>query len=236
MTVQMFCVPHAGGTASAFRRWNDQIGDGLAVIPLELAGRGPRANDPFSPDVPAAVTDLIDQLTSKRDGSLFVLFGHCMGAVIAFEMARRLRGADDEPVLLVVSGRNPPHLPNEWSRKVAPLSDDELFTELVAVGGVPKGLSRAMARAFLPIFRADQAMVRGYDAGGPEPRISQPVLALAGDDDFMTSDSLLPGWADYTERSVTVCKLPGNHYFVYNWVAEVGQFIREQLLDVEVTR
>ncbi|GHF18085.1 thioesterase II family protein [Streptomyces morookaense] len=228
--VQVFCVPHAGGTSGAFRRWNSRIGPGLTVVPLELAGRGPRARDAFSPTVPAAVTDLVEQMESKRNGAPFVLFGHCMGAVIAFEMARHLRrtGAE-EPVLLVVSGRNPPYLPNEWSQKVAPLPDDELFAELQSVGGVPAGLSRAMAGAFMPVFRADQTMVRSYSVGGTDPLIGPPVLALAGDDDFMTSDDLLPQWADYTEGSCTLRKLPGNHYFVYNWPAEVGGFITEQL-------
>jgi surfactin synthase thioesterase subunit len=233
-TVQMFCVPHAGGAASAFRRWDGQTGDGLSVVPLELAGRGPRTGEAFSPTVPTAVTDLIEQMKTKRNDGPFVLFGHCMGAVIAFEMARRLRvTGDEEPVLLVVSGRNPPYLPNEWSRTVAPLGDDELFVELQAVGGVPAGLSRAMAGAFLPVFRADQAMVRGYQVGGREPRIGPPVLALAGDDDFMTSDELLPGWAEYTEsNSCSVRKLPGNHYFVYNWVPQVGAFVEEQLQSI----
>lgn len=239
--VQVFCVPHAGGAASAFRRWNRLIGNGLSVVGLELAGRGPRTGEEFSPTVPAAVADLIGQLETRLTDGPFVLFGHCMGAVIAFEMARRLRATGNrEPVLLVVSGRNPPYLPNEWSRKVAPLQDDELFTELRAVGGVPAGLNRAMAGAFLPVFRADQTMVRGYDVGGTEPRVGPPVLALAGDADFMTSDELLPGWADYTEqRSCTVRKLPGNHYFVYNWVPEVGGFIRERLdaiMGMEVSR
>ena len=230
-SVQMFCVPHAGGTSSAFRRWQGRLGAGLTAVPLELAGRGPRTGEAFSPSVPAAVADLIAQLDSRRDGGPFVLFGHCMGAVIAFEMARclRQRGAE-EPVLLVVSGRNPPYLPNEWSRKVAPLPDDELFQELRAVGGVPAGLSRAMAGAFLPVFRADQTMMRDYEVGGTEPLVGPPVLALAGDDDFMTSDDLLPEWAHYTARhACAVRKLPGNHYFVYNWPVEVGEFVREQL-------
>lgn len=240
-SVQMFCVPHAGGTSSAFRRWRGRVGSGLATVPLELAGRGPRSREAFSPTVPAAVADLVTQMESRRNGGPFVLFGHCMGAVIAFEMARslRLRGTE-EPVLLVVSGRNPPYLPNEWSRKVAPLPDDELFQELRAVGGVPAGLSRAMAGAFLPVFRADQTMMRDYEVGGTAPLIGPPVLALAGDDDFMTSDDLLPEWADYTARhAFALRKLPGEHYFVYNWPAEVGEFVREQLallLPPEVTR
>lgn len=240
-SVQVFCVPHAGGTSSAFRRWQGRIGAGLSPVPLELAGRGPRSGEAFSTTVHAAAADLITQLEGKRSGGGFILLGHCMGAVIAFEMARALRRRDaEEPVLLVVSGRNPPYLPNEWSRKVAPLPDDELFRELQTVGGVPAGLSRAMAGAFLPVFRADQSMVRDYEVGGTEPLIGPPVLALAGDGDFMTSDALLPQWADYTQRhTCTVRKLPGNHYFVYNWPAEVGEFIREQLALLslpEVTR
>jgi surfactin synthase thioesterase subunit len=233
MTIQLFCVPHAGGTASVFRRWIGDFAPDVEVLPLELAGRGSRSALPFSDTVPQAATDLLRQLRSRRDDRddrPYVLLGHCMGAVLAFELARQTSALGRQPpLLLVVSGRNPPHLQTEWGLRVAELPDDQLFAELKAVGGIPPGLSRAMAGAFLPVLRADQRMIHRYRVTSPLPRLEMPVLVLAGSDDFMTSRAELPGWSDYTTAGVVTETLDGAHYFIYEHALAVRDLILAQL-------
>ena len=230
MTVQLFCVPHAGGTASVFRRWIGDFAPEIEVLPLELAGRGTRSALPLPDTVPQAVTDLLEQLRPRRDDRPYVLLGHCMGAVLAFELARRTSAMGwQPPLLLVVSGRNPPHQQTQWGLQVAALPDEQLFAELKAVGGVPPGLSRAMAGAFLPVLRADQRMIHRYRVAGPLPRLDMPVLVLAGSDDFMTSPAELAGWGDYTTAGVVTEILDGAHYFIYEHALAVRKLILAHL-------
>jgi surfactin synthase thioesterase subunit len=113
---------------------------------------------------------------------------------------------------MIASGRNAPRHVNDWLRRVDTLDDRSLFEEMQAFGGIPKGLSFAMARQFLTVIRHDQAMFRDYEPG--KTRIKVPILALAGRDDDMTDEAALADWADYTTGQVSVEWLEGRHYFL----------------------
>ncbi|MER5541429.1 thioesterase II family protein [Streptomyces sp. NPDC001118] len=220
---QLFCVPHAGGSAGVFRPWQRSFPEHVEVVPLEPAGRGVRRSEPFATDLSAAAADLCDTLLDRLTGDDFVLLGHCMGALLAYEMVCHLeRQGLKSPRTLIVSGRNPPHLQTAWGKRVAGLPDDELFAELSSVGGVPKGLSRAMAEGFLHIIRNDQRMVHAYTPARPVHRIAVPVLVLAGREDEMTQADQLPRWSDYTTGPVDVEYLTGGHYFLYDWPEHVA--------------
>ncbi|MFZ3561485.1 thioesterase II family protein [Streptomyces sp. BH055] len=220
---QLFCVPHAGGSAGVFRPWQRSFPENIEVVPLEPAGRGVRRSEPFATEVTEAAADLAAQLVDRLDGDDFYLLGHCMGGLIAYEMVCHLeRSGLPVPRTLVISGRNPAHLQTDWGKRVAGLPDDELFAELSSVGGVPKGLSRAMAEGFLHIIRNDQRMVHAYTPAQPVHRVGVPVHVLAGSEDEMTQADRLPGWSAYTTRSVDVEYLTGGHYFLYDWPGHVA--------------
>ncbi|MFI9782974.1 thioesterase II family protein [Kitasatospora sp. NPDC051984] len=223
---QVFCIPHAGGSAGVFRPWQRTFPAGIEVVPLEPAGRGTRRSEPFATELPYAAVDLAGVLVDRLDGDEFLVLGHCMGALIAYELVCHLeRSGLKTPRTLIVSGRNPPHLQTDWGRRVAKLPDDELFAELSAVGGVPRGLSRAMAEGFLHIIRNDQRMVHAYTPADPPHRISVPVHVLAGREDGMTHTEQLPRWAAYTSGPVEVEYLPGGHYFLYDKPDRVAALI-----------
>lgn len=221
---QLFCVPHAGGSAGVFRPWQRSFPDQLDVFPLEPAGRGSRRTEPFETDLLVAAADLAQTLAAQQTGDEYALLGHCMGGLLAYEMVcyMELHGMK-LPQILIVSGRNPPHLQTAWGRRVAQLPDNELYEELESVGGVPKGLSRAMAEGFLHIIRNDQKMVHAYTPDLPVHKISVPVLILAGQQDEMTQDKELQGWSEYTNGPVKIQYLPGGHYFLYDWPEEVAK-------------
>ncbi|MGW7489011.1 thioesterase II family protein [Streptomyces sp. NPDC054786] len=220
---QLFCVPHAGGSAGVFRPWQRSFPNDIEVIPLEPAGRGVRRGEEFFTDLPAAAADLSATLLDRLEGDDFVILGHCMGALLAYEMVCHLeRHQLKTPRILIVSGRNPPHLQTAWGKRVAGLPDDELFAELSSVGGVPKGLSRAMAEGFLHIIRNDQRIVHGYLPAQPVHRITTAVHVLAGREDEMTQADQLPGWSGYTTGPVEVEYLTGGHYFLYDWPEHVA--------------
>ncbi|MEU7896325.1 alpha/beta fold hydrolase [Nonomuraea sp. NPDC049152] len=111
----LFCVPYAGGSARVYRGWQEWFANDAEVVPLELAGRGTRSAEPVAPSVRAAAMDLARRVPERAAGRPYILFGHSMGSLIAYEMAAIIEdSASDGPCLVVVSGRNPPQTRANW--------------------------------------------------------------------------------------------------------------------------
>jgi surfactin synthase thioesterase subunit len=123
----------------------------------------------------------------------------------------------------VASGRNAPRHVNAWLRRVPELDDRSLFKELQELGGIPRGLSFAMAQNFLTVLRNDQAMFRDYKPG--ETRISVPILALGGRDDKMTNAAGLADWEDYTSKFLSIEWLDGQHYSFLGQADRVARYL-----------
>ena len=208
----IYMLPYAGGGASSYRTYGECFPAAVGTIALvEIPGRGKRSHEPFA----ESFEECIERSSSQLPGAPinYIIHGHCMGALLAFEMVKLLeRQKLPLPGFLVVSGRNAPHHKNRWAQRVSGLDDRAFFSELQAVGGVPKGLNFAMARDFLAIIRADQRMGGAY---APDlQRIGLPILVLAGKQDDMTDAAALREWQDYTSGPVEVRWLPGEHYFI----------------------
>src|SRR5262249_19507520 len=107
--LRLFCFPYAGASASMFRPWQSEIHPGIEICGVQLPGRGARFGEaPFK-----RLSQILDALTENLRGAFdlpFAFFGHCMGALIAFELARRLRREGREPLHLIVSALPPPQL------------------------------------------------------------------------------------------------------------------------------
>jgi medium-chain acyl-[acyl-carrier-protein] hydrolase len=149
-----------------------------------------------------------------------------MGALLAFEAIKLIEESGKQlPIVMVASGRNAPRHVNEWLRRVPGLDDRSLFKEMQELGGVPKGLSFAMAQHFLTVLRNDQAMFCDYEPG--ETRISVPILVLAGRDDKMTTGAALADWGDYTSKFLSVEWLDGQHYSILDQPDRVALYVEE---------
>ena len=106
-----------------------------------------------------------------------------------------------------------------------------MFKELQEFGGIPRGLSFAMAQNFLTVIRNDQAMIRDYDPG--ETRISVPILALAGRDDKMTTAAGLADWKNYTSKFLSIEWIDGQHYSILDQPDRVALYVEEFCESVE---
>src|SRR5262245_10714091 len=110
--LRLFCFPYAGGTASAFRGWHDAIPQPIEVCAVRLPGREARLAEPPFTSSETLVPAVADALEACLDVP-YALFGHSMGAVAAFEVARELRRrARQPPVRLFLSGARAPERPN----------------------------------------------------------------------------------------------------------------------------
>ena len=208
----IFLLPYGGGSASSYRSYvNGFPRDIGRVVPVEIPGRGKRAHEEYARSIQECAALALQQIDTMSEG--YILHGHCMGALLAFEAIKLIEASGGRlPRFMVASGRNAPRHINAWLRRVVGLDDRSFFKELQEIGGVPKGLSFAMAQHFLSVVRSDQATARDYDPG--DTRIGVPILVLAGSDDPMTNAAALAEWEDYTSKFLSIQWLDGRHHFI----------------------
>ncbi|MFI6520850.1 thioesterase II family protein [Spirillospora sp. NPDC050679] len=228
--LQVFCVPFAGGTARSYQDWQRWFPPNIEIVPLEAAGKGRRSAEPSPATLREAAADLAARVQAVRTGVPHVLFGHSLGALIAFEMT--LAGADlglPLPELLVVSGRNPPNAVSRWGAETVELPDHELLAALRTVGGVPEGLPDSIAaRFFLPGLRADLRLAVGYRAAGDRPS-DVPLLVLAGRQDPLVDHHQVADWARHTRRSCDLWRHDGHHFGLFRRPGEAARAITAAL-------
>ena len=220
--LRLFCFPHAGGGVLAYRRWNGAL-PGVQVIPVLLPGRETRAAEsPFE-----NMRELVDALTPAilpLVEAPYAFFGHSMGAGIAFELTRSLRGLGAPlPRILIVSSARAPQDRTEASRKREP-SDAKLMQELAGLGALtPEALDLA-----LPILRADSRLYRNY-VYQPEPPLAIPIAAYGGASDPSIAPEQLDRWREQTTASFIRREFEGDHFYLTEDRERVLEALRQDV-------
>ncbi|WP_240197608.1 thioesterase II family protein, partial [Nonomuraea lactucae] len=198
---------------------------GVTVSPLQLPGRENRIAEP-----PAfTVGDVTDEI-APGTGEPYALYGHSMGARLAFEVARELRRRGlPQPSRLYVGGAHPPH------RKVplaatADLPDDAFIDQLVRRAGALAELKHEpeLRELLLPVLRADFGWIRNYRYT-PEPPLDVPIVAFTGLDDGEVGAADMLGWARHTTAGFGLRTLHGGHFFVKDRPADLAALIAADL-------
>lgn len=211
---RVICLPRAGGNARDFDPWQEGLGDRVQLCAVQLPGRLNRFREPAIDDlltIAAQVAGAVQEL----DDLPYVMFGDCMGALVAFEVARFLRqsGGPSPRALVVASYPAPDQLRTERPYHAA--SAEELRQRLREVGGVPP-IALAEDELFellLPMLRADFAVFECYRYE-PEPPLDVEIHAMAGTDDPYVSFEVLEGWRSHTTAGFSRYVLPGGHSFL----------------------
>jgi medium-chain acyl-[acyl-carrier-protein] hydrolase len=185
----------------------------VEVVSVQLPGRESRFNEHPIESMEQLVDPLLDGLASYLTRP-FALFGHSMGALIAFELVRRMRPSGVAPVHLFVAGRRAPHLPSrspDWHT----LPDRKLLATLRELGGIPPELlaESHVIDAMLPVLRADCALAETY-VFRPQPPLSCPVSAFGGLQDKEVFPEDVWAWSRHTTGPFRAHLLPGDHFFV----------------------
>jgi medium-chain acyl-[acyl-carrier-protein] hydrolase len=155
-SLRMFCFPYAGGGASIFYKWADYLPKNVEVCPISLPGRGLRLAETPATRMSPLICSLAESLIPSLDKP-FVFFGHSMGALISFELARYLRSRDrPEPSHLFVSGRNAPQLPLT-DPPLYTLPESDFLEGLRSLNGTPQRVleNTDLMRLLLPCLQAD---------------------------------------------------------------------------------
>ena len=213
--LRLFCFPYAGAGASVFRGWSTDLPEGLEAYAVQLPGREDRFLEPAVADLGDLLDALAPALTPCLDRP-FAFFGHSMGAVICWELARRLRDdAGLQPVRIIVSGSRALHYHESCPPDRLDLSEPALIDKLRRLNGTPRELldSRQFRQTFLPAFRADVSLFAGYVHTGGEP-LDCPVSAFGGTEDPRVREEHVRAWAELTTGSCEVTMFPGGHLFL----------------------
>lgn len=213
--IRLFCFPFAGGGASAFKDWAEAISENIELWVVQLPGREERLREPLLTDMNELVSMLTQEIVNRTDKP-FAFLGHSMGAVIAYEVACRLRtmGAE-QPSHLFLSARAAPQLESD-SEPLRDL-DNDLFIERLhgLYGAVPNAIrqSAELQAVFLPILRADVALLETHVYGAVEP-LNCPITVFGGAADPAITKTMLAGWQEHTSTEFVQHEFPGDHFFI----------------------
>lgn len=212
--LRLFCFHYAGGAASAFRAWAAQLPAQIEVCPVQLPGRENRLREPLFTAVAPLIPILAAGLRPAMDMP-FALFGHSMGALLSFELARYLRRQHDvQPVYLGLSGHQAPQLPDA-EPPIYNLPEPEFIDRLRKFNGTPEEVLRhaELMQLVLPILRADFTLVETYSYQPDEP-LACPISAFGGLQDARANRELLEGWREHTRGEFRLRMFPGDHFFL----------------------
>lgn len=220
---------HAGGSSLAFRGWEKLFPASWSVDIVDLPGRGLRSGE----DLVFSMDRIVDEFVGRAsdDGASIVLIGHSMGALIAYECARRLEVLDSERLaLLAVSAFPPPPLDGRRAGSSQNLlSDEDLRNWVRSTGGSPSRLvdSDLAWRSFAPIFKADFAVVDSWTPGSYSASISAPIVVFGGHDDPLVREEHLLDWRSRTTRFVGCTMFPGDHFYLWDARVEIATMVSE---------
>ncbi|RPF24843.1 thioesterase II family protein [Streptomyces sp. TLI_185] len=225
---QLVCLPHAGGSAPFFLPVARGLAGRCEVLAIQYPGRHERLMEPLLDSVDELADQLFPVLRRQTRGPI-ALFGHSLGATVAFELARRFEASGTVPTALFVSARTAPS--RQPATAVHLGTDAELIARMRSLGGTDEEIlaDEALLRLALPIVRNDYkaAETYRYRAGRP---LSCPVHALIGRDDQGVTEDDARAWADHTTGSFALHTYSGGHFYLVDHQEEVLGAIAGQLL------
>jgi surfactin synthase thioesterase subunit len=223
---RVFCFAHAGGGASAYRPWATDIAPDVEVCGVQLPGRESRWREPRFRSVSEVVPAIVRGLEPWLDRP-FAMFGHSLGALLAFETAHALQEAGRRaPAHLFASAHRAPHRANPHP-PMRHLADQAFIDEMCRrYGGVPKAVleSPELLALMLPCLRDDFTMFETYVHQGRAP-LGCPITALGGDDDRFVTREELAGWSDHTAGAFAIQQMPGDHFYLQDRRADLARLV-----------
>ncbi|QQQ80002.1 thioesterase [Saccharothrix sp. 6-C] len=226
MKTGLVCLPFAGAGASFFHPWSAHAGDRLVVVPLQLPGRERRIDAEPYRDALVAADELLPDLERQLDGLTdVVLFGHSLGAVLAYELAHRVL-AHPELVLrhLFVSGSPEPH--TQRPRRATGLPDDEFLGRVSEFAGFEHEALQdpEMRELILPTLRADVEMHENYRPSTND-RLAAPITSLRGSDDALVTAAEAARWSEVAGAGFEYVEVPGGHMYLTGSAPELLKLI-----------
>jgi surfactin synthase thioesterase subunit/acyl carrier protein len=227
--MRLLVFPFSGGTAGSFVQWANRLPDEIELCAIELPGHGFHARAPAYEDFFALLAALDEQLAGERSQP-YGLFGHSMGAMVAFELARRWsQDGGRAPSRLFVSGLPAPQWFSTESLRDA-VAQNRLMDHLEKWGAVaPNARDGELLALGMPALRADLTALASWSYRAAAP-LSCPITALRATDDSLTPQARTEAWRDQTRGSFRSVTFPGDHFYLLSERARLLRVIVDDLL------
>ncbi|MDM5177605.1 thioesterase domain-containing protein [Massilia sp. DJPM01] len=213
--MRLVCLPHAGGGVAVFHPWKKDLPADIEMCPVQLPGRDSRYHEPLRTDALVMVEEIAEQLVRAPRAESLVIYGHSMGATLAYELARALGARALAPDLVIVSGRPAPQRQSGTGEALHTLPDAQFIEKLnERYGGVPQVLldDPELMAFYLPILRNDLRLVETY-RHHPGAAQDWPLIVYGGLEDRSVGRDGLAEWAAVTSGPFRLHMLPGDHFF-----------------------
>jgi medium-chain acyl-[acyl-carrier-protein] hydrolase len=227
--LQLFCLPYAGGGASIYRSWCNEMPKSIEVFPIQLPGREGRIAEPPFTRVAALAEAIAEEILPLLDRP-FAFFGHSLGAKVCFEVARYLLNRYGlSAAHLFASACNAPHLPNT-EQSLHDLPHDRLVEKLRFLNGTSGKIldHPRVLRMLLPLIRADFELYDTYRYLS-EPFLDCPITVFGGDNDPVVDRERLWAWRGLAVAGFDLRLFPGDHFFLHTSQSFIIQAIVEAL-------
>ncbi|HSR26344.1 MAG TPA: alpha/beta fold hydrolase [Candidatus Eisenbacteria bacterium] len=214
--VRLVCIPYAGGSSVIYHPWLRLLPAAIELNALQLAGRGHRVGQPAHQRLDSLVRELTQAVAPCLDRP-FVLFGHSLGALVSFELARTLRRCFClTPVLLAVSGYRAPHLAPRRP-PIHQLPQQRFWDEIRRLHGTPAEVlaDPQLTTLVEPALRADLAVVETYEHEREVP-LECPIAAFGGREDAEVPVEDLEAWTEHTDAGFSLSTFEGGHFFLHS--------------------
>jgi medium-chain acyl-[acyl-carrier-protein] hydrolase len=227
--LRLFCFSYAGGGASVFHPWPDLLPPEIEIYAIQFPGREGRLREsPFTRLLPLVQT--LTQVLRPYLNPPFAFFGHSLGALVGFELARHLRRQrESEPLHLFVSGHRAPQMPDP-DPPIHQLPESAFIAELRRLNGTPEEVlqNKELMELMIPLLRADFAIHETY-VYTPEAPLVCPISAFGGLQDDKVSRDNLVAWRDQTDGAFTLRMFPGDHFFLHSAQIQLLQAVSRDL-------
>ncbi|MFJ9605239.1 thioesterase II family protein [Kitasatospora sp. NPDC101176] len=233
-TRRLVCLPHAGGSAGFYRPWANHLSATVELQLVQYPGREERVEDPFVDDAATLVEQVTRALLeTDRPGVETVVFGHSMGALLAYETVLSLQAHGLPVARLVLSGYPPPpQTAGGPAAPVGPRSDEDLLRTVAGHGGTQMSIfdDPDIREMVLPILRNDYLLIDSYRSAGPRP-VECGIVVLTGDSDVTVTPERARGWEALAGKEFACHVLPGGHFYLTAQRARVISLLHDHLLD-----
>ncbi|HEY5759113.1 MAG TPA: alpha/beta fold hydrolase [Steroidobacter sp.] len=232
--VSLLCLPCGGASAAIYARWRLHLPRWIRLVPVELPGRGARADESFSCNIDELVAQLCLEQTRLLE-TPYALFGHSMGGLLAYGMARHLQQQGRALPSMLFASASPAPSSDGWKFSSS-RSDEALLRDLHRYGGTPDDVleSPEMLRMAMDVLAADYVLCNSFDYRGPA-HLPVPLRIFAGRDDDVRQEQLA-AWRRETTGSFSLHWFDGGHFYLRPHEKQVVRLIEQQLTDALKTR
>lgn len=224
--MKLYCIPFSGGNAYSYLAFKKQLVANIRFVTLELPGHGTRISEPLLHTIDEMTDDLLRQIELNQHDD-YVLFGHSLGALLAFLMCRKISKAGKPlPSMLFVSGQSAPSLIKPDERYLLP---DKQFVEVLReMEGTPNELlsEKQFLDFFLPVIKADFQALANFRYH-PENPLEVPIVVLAGKQEKFRFEEV-ERWQVETTNKTEFYWFEGGHFFINDHATEICRLVEEK--------